>query len=104
MLASTVLGPRNSLWERILAHPALQFLGLISYSVYIWHEPLMLELSKYDILISVVSSAFLLNALILAAISIAVATLCYVLVEHLATYLRYLFTKEGRLVQRYSKQ
>lgn len=104
VLASTVLGPRKSSWERMLVHPTFQFLGLISYSVYIWHEPLMLELSKYSVLVSTAPSAFPLNTLVLLSVSIVVATFSYWLVERPATYLRYLFTKEGRLVQRYNQR
>lgn len=104
ILASTVLGPRSKTTrQRVLTHPALQFLGLISYSVYIWHEPLMLELRNHTALISDAPSAFPWNALVLAVGSIAVATLSYCIIERPMTNLRHLFTKEGRLVQRYSK-
>lgn len=104
VLASTVLGTRSgTLWQRILTNPALQFLGLVSYSVYIWHEPLMLELRNHTALINDSPSAFPGNALILVIGSIAIATLSYWFIEHPMTNLRYLFTKEGRLVQRYPK-
>jgi peptidoglycan/LPS O-acetylase OafA/YrhL len=104
ILASTVLGRRSgTVWQRILTNPALQFLGLVSYSVYIWHEPLMLELRNHTALINDAPSAFPWNALVLVIGSIAVATLSYWLVEHPMTNLRYLFTKDGRLVQRYPK-
>jgi peptidoglycan/LPS O-acetylase OafA/YrhL len=104
ILASTVLGTRGgTTWQRILTNPALQFLGLVSYSVYIWHEPLMLELRNHTSLIHDAPSAFPWNALVLVIGSIAVATLSYWLIEHPMTKLRYLFTKDGRLVRRYSK-
>ena len=104
VLASTVLvsSPlRQSAWATVLTNPWLQFLGLISYSVYMWHEPLMLGLSERGILINPAPAAFPLNALILVAASIAVATVSYRVVERPAMHIRYLFTREGRLAKRY---
>ena len=94
LLASTTLAPRGSHWERLLANPALRFLGLVSYSAYLWHEPLMEELGKRNILINQAPGAFPLNALILVALSIAVAAVSYWAIETQATrLLRYYSTK-----------
>lgn len=104
VLASTVLVStpmRQSAWAQILASPGFQFLGLISYSMYIWHEPIMLGLTNNDILVNSVPSAFPQKALILSAVSVAVATLSYRAIERPAMRLRYLFTHEGRLANRY---
>ena len=38
LLASTVLGGAEAVWRKMLTHPLLQFLGLISFSMYLWHE------------------------------------------------------------------
>lgn len=97
VLASTTLGPRRSLWGRALTHPALQFLGLVSYGVYLWHEPLLIDLGSRGLLIRQVPTLFPLNALFLVALSIGVATLSYYGLERPAAELRHLFTREGRL-------
>ena len=107
VLASTVLvrSPmRQSAWATVLTNPWLQYLGLISYSVYMWHEPLMLGMSNHGILINPAPTAFPLNALILVAASIAVATVSYWVVERPAMHIRHLFTREGRLAKRYPGQ
>ncbi len=44
LLSSTVLGERGQAWSRFLSWRALTWLGLISYSTYMWHEPVMLLL------------------------------------------------------------
>ncbi len=104
VLASTALGSRNSVWERVLAHPVLLFLGLVSYSVYMWHEPLMLELAEYGLLINKAPGAFPSNALLLVVISIFVATLSYWLVERPTLRLRHLFRRGQWLTQHPSKE
>ena len=101
VLASTILGPRGSAWERALARPAPRFLGLISYSIYLWHEPLMEELGKRNLLIHQAPTAFPANALLLLLLSVAVATVSYWLVERPSRHLSNLFTKAGRLVRRF---
>lgn len=101
ILAATVLGPRDSAWSRMLARPALTWIGIVSYSVYLWHEPIMLELAKHGWLISTRPEAFPLNAVILCLLSLLAGTLSYVAIERPTMNLRYLFTREGRLVDRY---
>ena len=104
VLASTVLfgAPgRGSAWRRILARPELQFVGLISYSVYIWHEPLMHWLADNGILISTAPAAFPTNALALLVVSVLVGALSHWGAERPAMYLRYLFSREGRLTKRF---
>ncbi|GAC1645802.1 MAG: hypothetical protein NVS4B12_12180 [Ktedonobacteraceae bacterium] len=101
ILASTVVGPRGSLWERILAHPLLQFLGLVSYSLYLWHEPILIELTHRSILTFGNPATFPINTLVLLAISIAVAAISYWTLEYPTLLLRHLFTREGKLAKRY---
>jgi peptidoglycan/LPS O-acetylase OafA/YrhL len=58
ILAGSVLAPRTSLWRRFFAQPVFVWLGLVSYSVYLWHEPiLLLVLDRYR-LVSHAPSAF----------------------------------------------
>jgi peptidoglycan/LPS O-acetylase OafA/YrhL len=101
VLISTTLGPRESHWTRALAHPVLQALGTISYSVYLWHEPLLIELGQRHLLIRTTPGAFPANALVLTILSIAVAAISYYGVERPLGELRWLFTRKGRLAERY---
>jgi peptidoglycan/LPS O-acetylase OafA/YrhL len=75
VLASTVLGLREALWERLLAWLPLQVLGLISYSLYLWHEPLLIGLGHA--LSFGTARTFPAATLVLLVASIAVAALSY---------------------------
>jgi peptidoglycan/LPS O-acetylase OafA/YrhL len=103
-LASTVLEVRDSFWKRTLAHPVFKFLGLISYSVYIWHEPILIELARLKLLVFDTRPAFLLSTLALLAIVILAGTASYYAIEYPTQLLRHLFTREGRLVERYPEK
>ena len=104
VLASTVLGPRDATWGRALTWPPLQYLGLISYSVYLWHEPILIELGQRGILIQPQPKLFPLNALILATLAVVAASLSYAGIERPVLGLRFLFTREGRLAQQYPEE
>lgn len=101
VLASTVLGPSGSLWERIVTWQPLQFLGMISYSIYLWHEPIMVELGRREILTSTSPEAFPKNAVLIIVLTLALATASYWVIQRPTALLRHLFTSEGRLVRRY---
>ncbi|HEY8745397.1 MAG TPA: acyltransferase [Chloroflexota bacterium] len=103
LLTITVLGPRGSGLERLLRLRPLQSLGLISYSVYLWHEPLMLELGRHHLLIQSAPQAFPRNAALLVLLAIAVATLSYLALEWPTQLLRHLFSRDGRLANRYGE-
>lgn len=100
-LASTVLGPRGTPWERWLAHPVFQFLGIVSYSLYMWHEPVLISLSRGNILIFENPLTFPFTTLVLLAVALAVAYASYRALEYPALLLRFLFNREGRLAERY---
>ncbi|HMA35221.1 MAG TPA: acyltransferase [Chloroflexia bacterium] len=100
-LASTVLGPRGSPWERMLSWPALQFLGVVSYSLYIWHEPILIALADSNLLIFENPVTFPFVTLVLLGAVLAVAYASYWALEYPALLLRFLFTREGRLADRY---
>ena len=99
-LAAAVFGPPESMWGRVFTHPSLRFLGLVSYSVYLWHEPLLIELGKHKWLLDPAPDAFPLNAVILVALSLAVGAVSYVVIERPTMELRHLFTPKGRLALR----
>ena len=101
ILASTVLGPRRSRWTDVLANRRIQFLGLVSYSLYIWHEPILIELGNRHWLLSTNPDAFPINAVILAALSVLAGAISYWLIERPVMELRHLFGRDGRLVPRY---
>ena len=101
VLAASVLGPRGTGWEQALTRRPLQWLGLISYSLYLWHEPVMIELAKRDILPLFNPLTFPVAALALVGVSLVVAHVSYWAVEYPTAFLRHLFNRQGRLVERY---
>jgi peptidoglycan/LPS O-acetylase OafA/YrhL len=48
-LIATGSGSRPALVNRLLSWPPLVFIGLISYSLYLWHQPLLTFVSYYRI-------------------------------------------------------
>jgi peptidoglycan/LPS O-acetylase OafA/YrhL len=104
IIASTALAGRELRWTRMLANRRLQLLGLVSYSLYIWHEPLMSQLARHHILINSAPHAFPLNALVLAVVSLGIACLSYWIIEYPAMQLRHLFTREGRWAEYYGPE
>lgn len=99
VLASTVLGPRGSRWERALSWAPLQLLGLLSYSMYLWHEPILIGLGQGNLIIRQAPEAFVWNTLALTVLSLAVGALSYYGVERPTMELRHLFTRDGRLAR-----
>jgi len=81
LLASSVMAPRDAAWRRFFALPAFVWLGAISYSAYLWHEPILLLVLDRHGLVSHAPSAFPMVALTLVACGIAGGYLSYVLLE-----------------------
>ena len=104
LVASSVLSDRHGSWARVLAARPLQLLGLVSYSLYLWHEPLMLQLAKHGLLVSQSPHAFPANALVLVGLSLVVAYASYWLIEYPTLQLRHLFTRDGRWSDYYGAQ
>ncbi|MFC4427798.1 acyltransferase family protein [Deinococcus navajonensis] len=103
LLASTVLARQPGRLTQALDRPGWVTLGLMSYGVYLWHEPLMRELARHHLLIRTDPGAFWVNALVLALVSSALAWLTYRLIETPAQELRNLFTAEGRFRDGYAE-
>jgi peptidoglycan/LPS O-acetylase OafA/YrhL len=73
--------PRRGLPRRILGHRLLAWLGLISYGVFLWHQPLMGPVINHggdDLIPGLPFPSLLLT---LGAISVAVAAASYYIVE-----------------------
>ncbi len=68
-------------WERVLGSAPFSFLGAISYSVYLWHEPLMIELAKRGWLLHKGASWLLPNSVAMVGLSVAAGWASYRLVE-----------------------
>jgi peptidoglycan/LPS O-acetylase OafA/YrhL len=95
VLASTALSERETAWLRALNHPILQFLGLISYSVYLWHESVIWILFRAHLIGDRPASAFPLGLLVVLGIVLGVASVSYWAIERPTRRLRSLFPPGG---------
>lgn len=102
LLASSVLGPADR-WVRALSSRGPALLGLISYSLYLWHEPLLLALHDLGLVPPAESSlAFPVGVAVLVPVSLVVAWVSYWLIEYPASALRALVRRDGSPRQYYS--
>ncbi|HEU4424664.1 MAG TPA: acyltransferase [Pilimelia sp.] len=82
LVAAAVLAPADG-GGRILASAVAVGLGMISYSLYLWHEPVMLLLADRGMFPAPgARSGFPLGVLVLAAVAIPVAWLSYWIIEY----------------------
>jgi peptidoglycan/LPS O-acetylase OafA/YrhL len=94
LLASTVLGKKDQAWSRWLSWRPLTLVGLLSYSIYMWHEPLMLLLENVGVISR--SPADLPAAIVIMLVAaFLVGGLSYQLIEYPTSKLRALRRKDG---------
>jgi peptidoglycan/LPS O-acetylase OafA/YrhL len=101
LIMSSVLGRGNSLYRRALSHAWLGRLGLISYSLYVWHEPVLLFLNSY-LHIDHAPAMFPVTALLLLGAAIPVAVASYHAVEQPFSRLRLVLRSDGRFRDLYA--
>ena len=95
LLASTVLGVPGQAWSRMLSWRGLTWLGLISYSTYMWHEPVMLLLKHLGVIgRSGASLPFAMVAVLVT--SVAVGWVSFEVIERPTSKLRMLRDRGAR--------
>ncbi len=72
---------RSGVPRRILGHPGIAWLGLISYGIFLWHYPILLELKSHGVDGWWPSMAFPVLAACTLAITVVCAALSYYLLE-----------------------
>jgi peptidoglycan/LPS O-acetylase OafA/YrhL len=68
-------------------------LGLVSYSLYMWHEPVLLWLDKYDVL----PTRFPVAVAVVLSLAVPAAVISYWLIEYPTGLLGKVLDKDGRL-------
>lgn len=99
LVAAAVLGPARDLWGRALSCRPLLWLGAISYSIYLWHEPILLAFAGWEGLVRQTPGAFLSDAAIVVVASIVAGWLSYSLIERPTSQLGRVFGRDGRLIR-----
>jgi peptidoglycan/LPS O-acetylase OafA/YrhL len=82
------LGRPTGPWHRVTSAGLLPWLGLVSYSLYLWHEPLMLHLAGNGLLPAPSPGAFLPTAALVVPLAVLAAWGSYWLVEYPTSHLR----------------
>jgi peptidoglycan/LPS O-acetylase OafA/YrhL len=100
LLASTVLGAPGQVWSRMLSWNLLTWLGLISYSVYMWHEPIMMLLDHVG-LIGRSSQSLPLAIVLVAVASVATGWVSFQVIERPTSKLRMLRDRDGGVREYY---
>ncbi|MGN6332248.1 MAG: acyltransferase family protein [Motilibacteraceae bacterium] len=89
LLMATALSGSRSAANRLLDTRPLAFLGLISYSLYLWHEPVLLWLDAHHLLPARYGAgAILPDLVVVLAVSVLVAWLSYWVIEYPTSMLR----------------
>jgi peptidoglycan/LPS O-acetylase OafA/YrhL len=80
-------GGRKPVLTRVLEARPLVWVGLVSYSLFLWHEPVIYFLADNGFTVSG-STGFLVNLLVVAAVTLVLSSLTYLLVEKPALMLK----------------
>jgi peptidoglycan/LPS O-acetylase OafA/YrhL len=91
-------GRREGAPRRLLAAPQMAWLGLISYGIYLWHEPVARWLLARDVVDRFDFAPLVAMTLLAVAITVPIAAASYYLVERQA--LRFKEGVPGRLLSR----
>jgi len=100
LLSCSVLAPATSLWRAVLAWRPLVWVGTLSFSLYVWHEPLLLLLDRHG-LVSHDPAAFPAVAITLCLLGTGVGWLGYHVLELPLRNLGHLVAADGRLAAYY---
>ncbi|WP_406481005.1 acyltransferase family protein [Streptomyces platensis] len=95
LLFSTLHVRQPTFWQSLLTARWLTAAGLVSYSLFIWHEPVMLQLHNAGLL-PTGQSGFLPALLIVFLVAVPVAAASYWLIEYPASLLGRLKDHRGR--------
>ncbi|MCX4634992.1 acyltransferase [Streptomyces sp. P9-2B-2] len=95
LLFSTLHVRQQTFWQGLLTARWLTAAGLVSYSLFIWHEPVMLQLHNAGLL-PTGQSGFLPALLIVFLVAVPVAAASYWLIEYPASLLGRLKDHRGR--------
>ena len=94
LIAAAVLGPPDR-WSRALSLRPLTWLGGISYSIYVWHEPIMLALNHANDLIQQSYGAFPTDVMVIVTVSVIAGWLSYLLVQRPTRQMEGILTPDG---------
>ena len=99
LVAAAVLGPLDDHWGRALSCRPLIWLGAISYSIYLWHEPVLLALAGRKGLVSQSPGDFVADTSMVVVVSVLAGWLSYLLIERPTGRLGRVFGRDGHLIR-----
>jgi peptidoglycan/LPS O-acetylase OafA/YrhL len=97
LIGAAVLGPSEDRWGWALSRRPLLWLGAISYSIYLWNEPVLLGLRGWPDLVQQTPSDFVRDAVVVTVVTVAAGWLSFVLIERPTSQLGRVFRRDGHL-------
>ncbi|MFD7317104.1 acyltransferase family protein [Streptomyces sp. NPDC059883] len=95
MLFGTIHTAQRMRWHGLLRARWLTYTGLVSYSLFIWHEPVMLQLHASGLL-PAGQSGFPLAVLVVLLVAVPTAVLSYWVIEYPSSLLGRLKDRSGK--------